>query len=207
MSAPSSSLLRFLRVQSGEICFFTSNRKAVSCQSPRFRGPKASSRSLAHQLPAATRHLTTSPRGQATVESSILNLDFLRQAPKPNTPSRSTFPDAIRPVSSTPLADNASACRRKSTDSRTLLERIWNQKGKKEGPELKPTDLNPLPSFLDDVGGTSLGRSKAGKGANELKLRCTEFDENGRATLTDGEFKKSELIAKVLILGPSVNDS
>jgi len=45
----------------------------------------------------------------------------------------------------------------------------------------------------------NLGRSLAGKASNELKLRCTEFDENGNVTLVNGEFKKSELIAKVSI--------
>jgi magnesium transporter len=33
--------------------------------------------------------------------------------------------------------------------------------------------------------------------ANELKMRCTELDEHGNVTLVSGEFKKSELIAKV----------
>lgn len=46
----------------------------------------------------------------------------------------------------------------------------------------------------------NLGRSLAGKASNELKLRCTEFDENGNVTLVNGEFKKSELIAKVFIV-------
>ena len=32
---------------------------------------------------------------------------------------------------------------------------------------------------------------------NELKMRCTELDEHGNVTLVSGEFKKSELIAKV----------
>jgi len=35
------------------------------------------------------------------------------------------------------------------------------------------------------------------KPSSELKLRCTEFDENGNVTLVNGEFRKSELIAKV----------
>ena len=43
----------------------------------------------------------------------------------------------------------------------------------------------------------NLGRNLSGKASNELKLRCTEFDENGNVTLVNGEFKKSELIAKV----------
>lgn len=38
------------------------------------------------------------------------------------------------------------------------------------------------------------------RAANELKMRCTELDEHGNVTLVSGEFKKSELIAKVLSL-------
>ncbi len=41
----------------------------------------------------------------------------------------------------------------------------------------------------------SLGRIM--RPANELKMRCTELDEHGNVTLVSGEFKKSELIAKV----------
>ena len=60
-------------------------------------------------------------------------------------------------------------------------------------------DLPPLPNFLDDVGGMHLGRNKTGKAGNELKLRCTELDVKGNVTLMDGEFKKTELIAKVCV--------
>lgn len=43
----------------------------------------------------------------------------------------------------------------------------------------------------------SLGRHISAKAAAQPKLRCTELDENGNIVLTSGEFKKSELIAKV----------
>ena len=43
----------------------------------------------------------------------------------------------------------------------------------------------------------NIGRGLAAKASNELKLRCTEVDGNGVVTLVNGEFKKSELIAKV----------
>ena len=46
----------------------------------------------------------------------------------------------------------------------------------------------------------NIGRSVAGKASNEMKLRCTEFDENGNVTLVNGEFKKSELIARYGLL-------
>lgn len=51
-----------------------------------------------------------------------------------------------------------------------------------------------MQGFLDDNAG--LG-GRIIKPSNELKLRCTEFDENGNVTLVNGEFRKSELIAKV----------
>lgn len=56
--------------------------------------------------------------------------------------------------------------------------------------------LPPLASFLDD--NQSPGRIL--KPSNELRLRCTEFDENGNVTLVNSEFKKSELIAKYGLL-------
>lgn len=40
-------------------------------------------------------------------------------------------------------------------------------------------------------------RTMAAKAALESRLRCTEVDENGKVILVDGEFKKTELIAKV----------
>ena len=54
--------------------------------------------------------------------------------------------------------------------------------------------LPPLASFLD-ASTNQTGRML--KATNEPRLRCTEFNENGNVTLVNGEFKKSELIAKV----------
>ena len=54
-----------------------------------------------------------------------------------------------------------------------------------------------LPSFLDGSSGSAIGRNKAGKPGSEVKLRCTEIDDNGNVITVDREFKKSELIAKV----------
>lgn len=64
--------------------------------------------------------------------------------------------------------------------------------------------LSPPPSAPDENSsyaagfGSSLGRIM--RPANELKMRCTELDEHGNVTLVSGEFKKSELIAKVCCL-------
>ncbi|KAK5129017.1 hypothetical protein LTR85_000350 [Meristemomyces frigidus] len=62
---------------------------------------------------------------------------------------------------------------------------------------LQQDDLPPLPGFLDDHAG--LG-GRIIKPNNELKLRCTEFDENGNVTLVNADFRKSELIAKYSLL-------
>jgi hypothetical protein len=57
-------------------------------------------------------------------------------------------------------------------------------------------DTGPPSLIASLAAAVAAGRSKA-KAGNELKLRCTEFDKQGRVTLVSGEFKKSELIAKV----------
>lgn len=197
VSAPSPSLLRFLRSQSEQICFFTPSRAATYFNpQPRASGPSTRER---HVFPTNTRSFTTAPGHQANVESSLLNLDLLRPAVKNVPPSSSTvgssqrsgraFSPGLMPI-----------YRHESMGTRPLLGRLWKQKEGKEKAALRPTDLPPLPSFLDEFGGANIGRNKTGKAGNELKLRCTEFDVNGNVTLMDGEFKKSELIAKVRIL-------
>ena len=56
--------------------------------------------------------------------------------------------------------------------------------------------LPPLASFLDD----NQAPGRILKPSNELRIRCTEFDEHGNVTLVNGEFKKQELIAKYGLL-------
>ncbi len=199
VSAPSSSLLRFLRSQSEEVCYFTPNHSPNLFQKPRSRLLRnAPYQSHLDHFPPATRKFSTSHRRRATVEPPLSSIDFPRIARRqevlyqypPVTASRTGI---VRPNAS---QDNTATRRYASTDSRPLLKRLWQLKRQKPDSALKPNDLPPLPSFLDDAAGTTLGRSK-GKGANELKLRCTEINEKGEVTLVNGEFKKSELIAKV----------
>lgn len=128
----------------------------------------------------------------------MLNLDFLHRGPNRDSFLFPTLAKPSRPgvVISHKTQDGLRTYRRASSDARPLLARLWPLKSRKPDTALKPNDLPPLPGFLEDAGGTTLGRS-ASKVSNELKLRCTEFDENGKVTLVNGEFKKSELIAKV----------
>ncbi|THZ29321.1 cora-domain-containing protein [Aureobasidium pullulans] len=76
-------------------------------------------------------------------------------------------------------------------------QKPWQARQKKTAP-LQPNDLPPLPRLLDDAGAASLGRIV--KPTNELRMRCTEFDGEGKVTLVNGAFKKSELIAKCGLL-------
>ena len=74
-------------------------------------------------------------------------------------------------------------------------QKPWQQARPKKTAPLQPNDLPPLPRLLDDAGAASLGRIV--KPTNELRMRCTEFDGDGKVVLVNGAFKKSELIAKV----------
>jgi magnesium transporter len=81
--------------------------------------------------------------------------------------------------------------------AKSRWQRPWQQVRPKKTSPLQPNDLPAIPRLLDDAGAASLGRIV--KPTNELRMRCTEFDGNGNVTLINGAFKKSELIAKVLL--------
>lgn len=85
-----------------------------------------------------------------------------------------------------------------STSQSHRQESFWRRlRPSRNTSRLRYEDLPPLQGFLDDNAG--LG-GRIIKPSNELKLRCTEFDENGNVTLVNGEFRKSELIAKYSLL-------
>lgn len=186
VSAPSSALLRFLRKQNNDLVFFTPNPTARS--SPL----RTSSKSSAVHQPASSRTLSTSQCRQATIESNVFNLDFLRPASSQRAPKFSGS-DGLDKYG-LPINYAAGSQRHASTEN-GQWKRWWAQKSKKE-KDLNLGDLPPLPSFLDEMG-NGHGRSKTGKAGNELRLRCTEIDENGNVTTVNGEFKKSELMDKV----------
>lgn len=127
------------------------------------------------------------------------------------TTTRTTKPDAVlqRPnhVGSAKLisAPGSSTCRLASPLDRrafstTSQNNAWGIFGAKKSQRPPPprTYTSPLHNVMEDNGSlSSLGRHM--RSANELKMRCTELDENGHVTMVSGEFKKSELTAKVCI--------
>ena len=188
--APSSTLLQFLRYQADNVCLFTPNliypagnlhleqrRRRIQCENPPCK--------------LLLRRFSTPTQREATVEASLLNLDFLSKAGSLRFPKLA--PTSRRSIVTRHWSqDGMHTIRQASSDSRSLLARLWNFRQKRERTSSRALD-RPVP-FLSDSSGTSLGRSKA---TNEMKLRCTELDENGNVTLVNSEFKKSELIAKV----------
>lgn len=207
-ASASISLPRILRSQPQEISFFTPSLISVSFLHSNWL-PQALSRS--HGIDpcySSARHFTTSHCHQAIVEASILNLDFLRPSHrKGNWNSLDLSPPSSQNTRTSPNPlQIANSCRHVSKQSRSLLQWCWPPTKKPGESALRPDDLPLLPSFLNDANGSILGRSKVGKPSNELKLRCTEVNENGDVTLVNGEFKKSELIAKVCTWTPELEE-
>ncbi|KAI4092440.1 MAG: hypothetical protein LQ348_004257 [Seirophora lacunosa] len=188
---PSLNVLNFLRSQAEDLWYFSPNTKPQrSSQSPpRLRA--YSRRNTRDGFSLAIRSHSDSQSCPATLESSLLNLAFLRSSPSPKQ-----FV-ARNPKNSRKWA--WPSARHASTGEPHLLQRLWGR-GRSAHAATTTEDLPPPRSFLGDSGGTSLGKKKAGKAANELRLRCTEINENGDVTLVNGEFKKSELIAKYGLL-------
>ncbi|TAQ88948.1 hypothetical protein B7494_g2743 [Chlorociboria aeruginascens] len=194
-AAPSPNLLKFLKSQSEGLCFFSSNPR------PGFifdhRGLHLSTPIAKLPLKPSTRYISTTLPHRATVEAGFVNFEFLwpRSAP-PALHAQSQSTNSRR--NRKPAFENAIVwSRNKSTNSRkwTWAQRIWRSSAKKGGKTPGPDDIS-----RNDGRDPAFGRGRAIKAADEPRLRCTEFDENGNMVLQNGEFKKSELIAKYGLL-------
>jgi magnesium transporter len=194
---PSSSLLRFLQFQSEGRCFFSANSQGFAFDHGSPPGPQ---QHTAKRLgtPKPSSHLWATIPKPATCEASLLNLEFLIP--------RVTLPPAIRPSlgSPRPLAKVTRRSAKHSiggyryaseSHSADWLRRAFGRKVNRRRP-LKGVE-GPYGDEGAEATAYALGRTMSAKAANEQKLRCTEFDENGNVVLVNGEFKKSELIAKV----------
>ncbi|KAF2499790.1 cora-domain-containing protein [Lophium mytilinum] len=181
--SPSPALLRFLKSQ---VEFHPSPsalswcRRAVSTQTH----GHASTSSLKPKATPRTRSPTLSASQWPALEPALrprCQAAILLRTPILETQQYNPFVSSRRPFTS---------------GTRNHAWSLWG--GRKEKPVTNHTrsELPPLSGFLGDNGG--LGRVL--RPTNDLKLRCTEFDESGNVTLVNGEFKKSELIAKYGLL-------
>lgn len=188
-SVPSASLLRFLRSQSD---YFTANPS--TCPRSSSENPPCA---FSLQQGSNWTHLDAAPC-RASVEANLFGLPSLSTKRHHNgngTPSRDRQNKSIQTLMTPSLH---SLSRAASTRSRPLLRRLFDLRRNKAADANK-ANRNPGPPLIDhETEGTfSIGRGLVSKATNELRLRCTEFDINGNVTLVNGEFRKSELIAKV----------
>ncbi|KAI1408093.1 cora-domain-containing protein [Hypoxylon sp. FL1857] len=195
---PSIALLRFLRLQSENLSFFSPNHSSNA----RFR--QATRRVLC----AAKRHQRNSsqvfyaahsPQG-APLQAGILDLDSLIQTRRYGAPKN------VRQKSLPYFIPNITGVRYNSSDrpptpcKRTWRERLWGFATGKNAKPLEPDDLPNVDGGADNNSMFNTRRQLSQKAALEPRLRCTEVDENGNVILVDGEFKKSELIARFGLL-------
>lgn len=194
--APSSALLRFLKSQSESVWFFSPNpRPGFIFDHAAPRAPQLRVNNSKLSQKTATRCLSTTIPRRATVEAGFSCFDFLW--PHSTTFSlraheRSNPRSRISVYKTLPHTQRNASTRSKWYQWRSKL---WGTSAKKGGKPLHPDDL---PASYDDSSDSfSIGHRISAKAAAQPKLRCTELDESGNVVLASGEFKKSELIAKV----------
>jgi len=171
-SAPSASLLRFLHSQSGSVASLSTCALTKCASSHNTLAIGSSRRSSTWIRPDKSRCVAT-VNAKLSITSS--------------RPRVETSPRALEQLIFTRPA---------STTRRPFLKRLFDLR-KSKTAEYKNTQNGP--AWIDEGtdGIFNIGRGLAAKASNELRIRCTEFDNNGNVTLVNGEFRKLELIAKV----------
>ncbi|OLN96375.1 Mitochondrial inner membrane magnesium transporter MRS2 [Colletotrichum chlorophyti] len=184
---PSTNLLRFLRSQT-ETPLFSS---ASQCTEAAL--PSCQTRSLQNQYCIARKLSRTDTK---SISTSCKRPELLRTSPLRKR--KDLRPPCVAFFSTT--HERREICEDdNSKPRRTWNGGVWGIKGERGSKPLKPNDL----PFHDDGEAGSMFNNRrilTAKAALEPRLRCTEVDENGEVILVDGEFKKTELIAKYGLL-------
>lgn len=214
-TAPSRRLLRFLRFQSEGIPFFVahqhhhnidtraSTQAAGTCRNqpcrlsllaentaPLTGGHNFTPKSTPKPKPLSRPFSSSRPRRpEAAVSSCFFSLENILPTHLKRVRSPGLYLSATHSITASRRfisSEDTDDGERKKTSS----ERLW-------GPNaIKPDFQSHSAEELEDsIFTSSMGRRA--KAALEPVLRCTEVDEKGDAILTDGAFKKTELIAKV----------
>ncbi|KAI0542759.1 cora-domain-containing protein [Xylaria digitata] len=182
LPVPSVRLLRFLRQQSESPSFFCPNHHVSSLS-----------------VGAARKTQCLSQYQPIPLQAAILDFEALAptRGPRSVRIKRSSHPNlALR-------------CQHNSTNRqptpckpawREWLWGSWGFRARRPGRPLEPDDLPEVDREGDNNSMFNTHRQLSKKAASEPRLRCTEVDENGNVILVDGEFKKSELIARFGLL-------
>jgi magnesium transporter len=195
--APSSALIEYLRFQSDAIYSCSSSSPLGNHHGPVFlKQPQfvTSNRPSVQRLDPVTRN-SCQARGYSC--SASVKILFLNRT-TPRRPDATVVTPDRAPRSRRYAHDHAQPSRRRSpSEDRNSgwLKRLFGRRSSRRRP-LKGVETTHADDGVD-ASMFTLGRTITAKAANEQKLRCTEFDENGNVVLVNGEFKKSELIAKV----------
>jgi magnesium transporter len=187
---PSIGLLRFLRSQSENLSFFSPNHASTH------RNLGQASRKIfcpSRRQPSISANEGLGPDQETILQAGLLDLQqlFPRRALAPARLFRSKRLAALLSPLAVRYNSSSNSC------SPTWRERLWGPRTRKLPSQLKPDDLPERDEDGDTNSMFNTRRQRAQQAALEPRLRCTEVDENGNAILVDGEFKKTELIARV----------
>ncbi|KAL1882072.1 hypothetical protein VTK73DRAFT_2481 [Phialemonium thermophilum] len=204
---PSRCLLRYLRAQTQGVALFDASHGAhcVPHTSARRAGCRQVTTTPAIALARGSmcgpstkpkqnfRAISTSrqTRHEAVLHAGMWDLDALFSRSFGRRPPPSASEDACDP-------SKQQLHRSSVLYGRSWRERLWY--GGTAQTSLGPDDCSLGDSSAGPNSIFSPTRTQAAKAALEPRLRCTEVDENGNVILADGEFKKSELIAKYGLL-------
>jgi magnesium transporter len=197
--APSSSLLKFLRAQT-KADFFSANTRCLNnVATTSRRRPVAVTSLVTGSAPNLGKQFSTGQRSHAVVEASFIpSFDLQWTRSRSNNASTELLSKASprRKIYLAPhdvASSSFSSVSRSQSPTGARWRQIFDLK-KQLPPKGKAASTSGLNEGIES--GMYLGKALAGKSGNELVMRCTEFDECGNVTLVNGEFKKSELIAK-----------
>lgn len=194
IAVPSSTVLSFLRVQ------LRNAFESPSAQCAALRGQRRAYAGTTR----AQGCLYEKARGGSTRAEGIIGQGRCGSFVPPKglvSESRMLCPSQsmCRPSSATNAASVPLVSHRWRRGLSTSPSKAWQLfGGKKRGQP--PGLLPPSAPIRDAMGDSAHGFDALGRmarPANEMKMRCTELDQDGNVTMVSGEFKKSELIAKV----------
>lgn len=195
-SAPSAHLLRFLRSQFHDRPYFSP--VIAHCRTQSWTPRDLSRRNSSSYYGSPTLPGRVDGRSPCNNRFQILSTPpFIVRTRNPRSLRYSPIPCTIFNEQGV-NARNIRYYNSTAQKNGFFLRRLFGRPNSRSEAKLQPNDL-PGTSVLEDGYEGNLfnvGRTLGIKATNEPRLRCTEFDENGNVTLVNGEFKKSELIAK-----------
>ncbi|KAI1140875.1 cora-domain-containing protein [Hypoxylon sp. FL0543] len=194
---PSIALLRFLRLQSENLSFFSPNHNCTARLTQATRRVLCVARKRQRVLLQGV-WAADSPQN-ASLQAGLLDLSPLIQTERYRAPKnirQKSFPYFVPNIG---LRYNSSD-RPPAPCKQTWREKIWGFGTRQSSKPLEPDDLPDGDGGGDNNSMFNTRRQLSQKAALEPRLRCTEVDENGNVIVVDGEFKKSELIARFGLL-------